>query len=150
MAIPVGSLGEARTLGPVLRAGLVFGAPTRDFQARLEVEGAWMPGDRGASTLCCRARDFESLGAFGMLAIGPETRIAPYVIIGGGFQWLRVQGVTNPYGTTGGVRGGVGVRGQLRGMLIHLEITPHANLTDFGAGEYDAGVFLPLVAGIRF
>lgn len=151
LANPSGGLGEFRNTGPVARAGVVLGHPLRVSQWRIEMEYARMTGRQQSPLLTARDTDLTSAGVFGTAAIGPRRqRWAPYFAIGAGLQRLHTAGVKNPYGTTPGVRTGVGLTRRLGRRHAFLEVMLHANLTDHGAGDYAIGYFFPVVAGVWF
>lgn len=151
VANPAGGLGKYRSAGPVVRAGVVFGSPRRVSQWRLELESAWMAGQNRLPWFDSRDKDLTSVGVFGTLTVGPRSPLwAPYFAIGAGLQRLTASGVQNPYGTTAGFRTGFGLNRRLGHRHAHLELLVHTNLTDHGAGDFQAGYFFPMVAGLRF
>jgi hypothetical protein len=148
VAIPGGALGEQRNPGPVVRIGVTFGPPTKAAQFRLEGEVAHMRGNGSANSWS--NSHFTSIAALANLIVGPRGLAAPYVLLGAGIQRLQATGVQNPYGVTGGLRLGLGVRGHVRQTHGYVEIVSHLNLTDFAAGDFEAGFFFPVVVGVRF
>lgn len=152
VANPGGALGVYRNAGPLVRSGLVFGGPHRVSQLRLEVEYAWMPGqNRRLYRFDARDKDLTSVGIFGTLTIGPSSPLwAPFLAIGAGLQRLTAAGVRNPYGTTIGLRAGLGLNRRLGRRRAFLELMAHGNLTDHAAGDFQMGYFFPIVAGLRF
>ena len=153
VAIPTAHYGVHRTPGPVVRGGLALGSPDRRVGWRLEGEGTWLPdrGD-GAPRLGSGSGSLRSVAVVGSLLAGPRhQRAAPYVIVGGGPQWIRVQGAVNPYGAVMGLHAGVGYR--VRGEHVSWlgEVAWHVVASDFGTGrEYTAGTYFPFTVGIEF
>jgi hypothetical protein len=152
IALPTGGYAMHRAAGPVLRAGLALGERVDRVGWRLEGEAAWFPdNDSAPSSGGGIDGDLRSIAAIGSLVAGPRRRgLAPYVIVGGGPQWIRVRGAVNPYGTSLGLRAGVGLRFRGESMSLLAELAGHAVLSDFGTREYTAGTYVPLTIGVVF
>jgi len=105
--------------------------------------GTGVPGDHTSFNV-------TSTAVLANLLVGARGITAPYVVLGAGVQSLEVEHVRNPYGLTGGLRAGVGLRARVRETLAYVELIAHLNLTDHGAGDFTAGYFFPVVAGVRF
>jgi hypothetical protein len=152
IAIPTGGLGTERMPGPLLRAGYTFGDHrSSHVRVRLDLEAAWLLARAGAST---RGRGtFRSVTALASLLLGATAAapVSPYGLVGLAVERLAITGRRNPYGSTVGLRAGLGARWRLRDRLIFAEVAPHVALTDFGTGrDFDVGVRVPLVVGIAF
>jgi hypothetical protein len=152
IAIPTGGLGTERMPGPLLRAGYAFGdRQSSHVRLRLDIEAAWLLARAGAST---RGRGtFRSVSALSSLLVGATAaaRVSPYGLVGLAVERLAITGNRNPYGTTVGLRAGLGMRWRLRDRMVFAEVAPHVALTDFGTGQdFDVGVRVPLVVGIAF
>jgi hypothetical protein len=148
LAVPGGALGAQRTLGPLARLGVTFGSPTKAIQFRFEGEVARMPGPGGPDAWS--SSDFTSVAALANLLVGTRGSTAPYLLLGAGIQQLQATGIKNPYGPTGGLRLGFGVRGRVRRARGYVEAISHLNLSDFAAGDFEPGFFFPVVVGVRF
>lgn len=148
MAVPRGPLGAERGAGPLGRIGLVFGASRAAVQFRIEAERAYMPA-RGAQTTS-QSSSLTSTAVLGNVIVGPRGFTMPYLVVGGGIQWLRAGRLPSIYGATPGVRIGIGLRSRIGSTYPYVELLSHLNLTDFASAEWQAGHFLPVVAGVRF
>jgi hypothetical protein len=152
-AVPTGRYALFRSPGPLVRAGLTVGAPERHVWLRVEGEGAWLvdqAGDR--ASLGSQRGTLRALGVLVTLAAGPHLgRVTPYVLLGAGPQWLRVEGATNPYGASLGARAGAGVRVRAGRVELEAELAAHGVASDFGTGrDFAAGSYVPLTLGVRF
>lgn len=155
VAVPLGGLGEQRVPGPVLRGALTFGDRRRSgVRARLELEAGWIPGrDRESSRSAWARGDVRSVTAAGSLLMGATaaSAVAPYAVVGLALERLAISGQRNPYGTTAGLRAGIGARWRWRERPLFAELTPHIALTDYGTGgDFNLGVRIPVVMGVSF
>lgn len=155
VAVPLGGLGEQRVPGPVLRGGLTFGDPRQSrVRARVELEAGWIPGrDRERSRSAWARGGLRSVTAAGSLLMGATAAsvVAPYAVVGLALERLAISGQRNPYGTTAGVRAGIGARWRWRERALFAELTPHIALTDYGTGgDFNLGVRVPVVMGVSF
>ena len=155
VVLPAGDYARLRTIGPAVRAAVAFGdLETRRVRLRLELEGVWLRS-RGARPGVANS-DPGSLTALSVVAtgvFGPRSRggVAPYVIAGVALQSLTIPGTRNPYGSTLGLRVGVGLQRHVGERSVFFEIAPHLALTDFGTGQdFGAAAYVPLVVGFRF
>ncbi len=154
VAVPIGAYGETRSSGPLVRGSVMIGGLERRVRFRGDVEAAWMlAADDHASTV--PGSHFGTLRALSVLGSvligGTGPGFAPYVIAGLGAQRLRVDGSSNPYGTTIGARIGAGVRWRVGRTLLHAELTPHWALSDFATGrDFGVGSYVPATLGISF
>ena len=153
VAIPTSYYADHRTAGPVIRGGLTLGGPQRRVRLRLEGEGVWLPA-RGGSAPRTGSADsaLRSIAVAGSLLVGPRNqRFAPYMLVGGGPQWLRIRGSVNPYGAVPGLHAGIGFRARGARVSWLAEISWHAVLSGFGTGhELSPGTYTPLTLGIEF
>jgi acyl-CoA synthetase (AMP-forming)/AMP-acid ligase II len=98
-----------------------------------------------------RAIAFQAWGNIDLLGATAAAPVSPYGLVGLAVERLAITGSRNPYGSTVGLRAGLGARWRLRDRLIFAEVAPHVALTDFGTGrDFDVGVRVPLVVGIAF
>ena len=146
VAVPTGSFGRHRSIGPLADVGVVLGAPTRRVRLRISGEAMFLPGEMPAEPPNSSYGDARVLSVLGTLLMGPRgSGRGVYGIVGVGRQRLKVESQANPYGWSTGVRAGVGVRWPLAGSLVRVELTPHLILSDHGsASEYSAGSYWPV------
>lgn len=148
VALPSGGLGAQQAPGPVVRGGLTYGDRDRSHvRLRVELEAALLPGraaNRGT---------FRSGSALVSLLVGTTAApvVAPYGLVGLAVERLAITGVRNPYGTTVGLRAGLGVRSRVWSRPMFVEVAPHLAVTDFATSrDYSAGVRVPIVVGVAF
>lgn len=151
VAVPTGALGEQRSAGPALRAGLTFGDRQRhDVRLRLELEGAWLLGRApGASSDPWAARTVQTVSGTASMVLGATgtPAAAPYFVLGMGLQ--RMSGsldVTTPRDLIVGVRGGIGLQWQLGRRTMFAEASAHASFIEV----LHWVTYLPVVIGMRY
>jgi hypothetical protein len=153
-AVPTGYYATRRSPGPIVRASLTVGYPERQYVwLRVDGEGAWLLDEGGGHVLLGSVDGtLRSLGVFATVAAGPRREgVRPYAFMSAGPQWLRVEGATNPYGVSLGLRGGAGIRAKARGLELEAEVGAHVVTSDFGTGhEFKMGSFVPVTLGVRF
>ncbi len=153
-AVPVGSVGTNRSMGPLLRGGVTLGdRQRRHVRLRLDLEGSWLQGDSLASSGSWRGGTLAAISGFASMVVGAtsEEPSAPYFVLGLGIQRLAIAGVTNPYGATLAGRIGAGVHFRVGQRTLFAEVVPTLSATDFGTtSDFSAGTVIPLVIGMRF
>ena len=153
-AVPVGTIGTNRSLGPLLRAGVTLGdRQRRNLRLRLDLEASWLPGDSRALSGSWSGGTLAAISGFGSMVLGEtgDPSTAPYFVLGLGVQRLAITGVANPYGATLAGRIGAGLQFRVGQRMMFAEVVPTLSATDFGsAADFSAGTVIPLVIGIRF
>ena len=152
VAVPVAGYGS-RTPGPLVRGAVTLRGPEHRVRWRGELEGVWLlDGTDDLADVSSRNGTLRAVsGVVSVLVGGTQPQGTVYGVLGVGAQVLRVRGSTNPYGTTPGVRAGLGVRRRIGRAALHVEITPHWALTDFGTGrDFGLGAYVPVVVSIGF
>jgi hypothetical protein len=152
IAVPTSGLGAARSVGPVVRAAVLVGTPTRRIRLRAGVEAAWMPGEGSGTSLSASQGDLRVFSASGSVVFAARgSGTGPYALLGAGVQRMRASGAANPYGTGGTVHAGVGFRMPVARSMLHVEITPQVMLTDFATGkDFSLGTYWPMSIGLSF
>lgn len=141
--VPAGSGLREYRAGPTVRLGVATRWPDRGGSAyRLDVEGYRLQ-DRTVPT----AR--ESLTGVGVgyswLGVAAADDWRPYMLAGLGLQLLVPSGEDGFPGLLGGVRAGAGVRGTLRGVDVHVELSGLAWVRSIGKARVH-----PLTVALRF
>lgn len=151
VAAPSGAWATNRSVGPLVRAGLMVEA-ARLWRLRLDGEAAWMPGSSDSLRPGSDQGDLRVLGGMVNLLIGTNTRaVSPYLLVGVGLQRIQVTDSRNPYGNTVGARFGGGVYATRKHFVLTLEVAPTVVLTDYGTGrDMEYGSYWPVSLGIRF
>ena len=99
------------------------------------------------------AGTFRTVSGMASMVVGARgtPAVAPYLVVGMGLQTMSVVGVTNPYGLSFGVRGGVGLEWHVGRRTMFAEVSSHAAVTDFGTtSDFSLATYIPLTIGIRF
>jgi len=143
-----GALGALQAPGPVVRGGLTYG--DRDHahvRLRIDLEATLLPG-RTATRGTIRSGSALLSLLVGATA-GPV--VSPYGLVAVAVERFALTGARNPYGTTAGLRAGVGVRSRVRSWPVYVEVASHLALTDVGTGrDYAVGLRIPVVMGVAF
>lgn len=152
VAIPRGALSEQHGVGPLLRAGVLFGRVERRVQFRVDGEVSWLPRNASATAALSEPGDWRTVGAVGSAIMRFRRRgLTPYAVLGVAVQHVTVKHRSNPYGAVPGLRVGGGMQGRWKRSVIRLEVTPHVVLSDHGIGrEYGVGRYWPLAVGLTF
>ena len=152
VAAPTGRLGTHRSVGPLVRAGVLLGGAHRIVRLRADVEGAWFPGDPPPALPDSWYGDLRVMSGLVSLVVGQRgDDQAIYGLVGVGVQSMRVPGAPNPYGAVAGLRLGAGARTVVGGLRLGLEVTPHFILSDFATGrDFAAGTYWPVSVSIAF
>ena len=80
-AVPVGTIGTNRSLGPLLRAGVTLGdRQRRNLRLRLDLEASWLPGDSRALSGSWSGGTLAAISGFGSMVLGEtgDPSTAPY------------------------------------------------------------------------
>ena len=96
--------------------------------------------------------DLRILSVLASVLLAPNNGIVrPYLVLGGGPQWLTVPDDVNPYGTLYGVRAAIGLEGKWSGRKWRAELGAHAVLSDYATGrDFGLGTFVPVMVGVQF
>jgi hypothetical protein len=152
IAVPTGGLGRERSPGPVVQTYAVIGK--RDEIARFQIgaEGVWFRGRSPAPVASSAYGNLRAIGILGNVVIAPPvSEIKPYLTLGGGVQWLSIEGRTNPYGRLLGLRSGLGIEAPWGNASARAEISAHVVLSDFGTGvDFHPGTYFPVTFAIQF
>jgi len=99
--------------------------------------------------------DFQDLRTLGISLNGvmrlSDGRVAPYLLVGAGaYRLQRLDAPASPYGTTGAVQAGSGLDSN-RWSRVNpfVEARAQVHATDYGAGDFSATVYWPVVIGLR-
>ena len=148
-----GAAGEHRSLGA--NGVLSLGVNTREPGVGVRAEIAWthIPGDgTPGDNLGWRYGDFSSrsvrVSVIPTLPL-PVEPVRVYGVLGAGAYDLRVTDQENPYGITGGINMGFGVRAPFRGAHFVAELQGVMLFTDFGSQEVVLPFYAPLTLGVR-
>lgn len=152
VAVPLGSAGEVRSLGPMTALAL----ETRFGRWGLRLDGEWAlldgtPAPPGQE-IFTEYQDLRSIGgSLNLVRTFSEGDLAAYGLVGGGaYRLQRTDAPPSVYGTTRAVQMGLGVESDhwdrirpfMEGRLL-------VHLTDYGGRQYGFTVVAPVGVGLR-
>jgi hypothetical protein len=152
-AIPAGQAGERRDLGPAAMLSVEARMNPR-WSVRLDGEWSLLGGPTAPAGQehVSSSQDLRTVGASLNLVMRlSEAAFSPYLLAGAGaYRLQRVNAPKSPYGTTAALQAGVGAEAKMsRRIGAFVEARAQMHATDYGADEYGATVFWPVLAGIR-
>jgi|GEM_PF-2882196 len=152
-AIPVGGAGERRDTGPATLLSVEMPLSKR---LSVRVDGEWSLL-RGPTALVGQENlsDYQDLRTLGVSLNGmmrlSDDHLAPYLLVGAGaYRLQRINAPVSPYGTTGAVQAGFGLDSNYWSRVNpFMEGRAQVHATDYGAGDFSATVYWPVVIGLR-
>jgi len=144
VGIPTGSLGARYSAGLLLGAGVLIVDSARVWRLRLDGEVLRLHAKVAPNVFGSATGIYQSVGTMATLLVGPARHVvAPYVIAGLGIQQVRVSDVTyNRDGVVPALRVGGGMRANVRGVRVSLELSQHLVFSGRGTGG------VPVLGGV--
>jgi hypothetical protein len=152
VSVPVGSMAEQRSIGERFVGSLGYQFPGSPMGLRVDLARTRLRGEpQPPGGTYDSFGDLRSLGFTANLVYRfAEGGVEPYALVGLGSYSMQIQGAQpNPYGWIGGLSGGLGAEFPLGGPRLFVEGRGKVLFSDYGAGEWTPGVYLPVTAGVR-
>lgn len=150
--LPQLGMSELRNPGPRLTASVGYGfgrhiAVRGDFATFLMPGVAPPSGSGGEPYGDLRSFEFSVNGVVRLPREGPSI----YLVAGAGGYDMQILGIRrNPYGVVPGLSAGAGVDFRIGHRTVFSEARWKLMLSDYGAGDFEPGIYVPLVVGVRF